>query len=327
VNGYLIATGRGRFICVTFGSGLSLPVAADDADADELFPIGDTFLGITIDEDGSRGKPIVYNLGAVATRNQGKTLRALLLLNSEGQSVFFSECGPFVVQDGETDTRASKRALVPTVGTTGSGTFNAVEADVTDDPHIAGAHGIKFDVFGAPGANYSLLVAPAFEVNMQLAKRGPELRFMTSMTVLYRGKSFTITPTTAKEQRDELISHFESLDSKVSIKNWRTSHITIELCDGHAISFETHRNNGISFLNFEMQVPGCLDSYGGLLGQTYQCKYATEGFEWSRAREEEFRIATLETSSGAYSPDTKCAHENEYRGEPMRAGSFVDEST
>jgi hypothetical protein len=103
------------------------------------------------------------------------------------------------------------------------------------DPHLAGAHGIKFDVFGAPGANYSLLVAPAFEVNMQLAKRGPELRFMTAMAVLYRGKSFTITPWTVKAKRAELIAHFESLGSKVSIKDNRV--ITIELCAAHTISF------------------------------------------------------------------------------------------
>jgi hypothetical protein len=168
-------------------------------------------------------------------------------------------------------------------------------------------------VFGQPGANYSLLVAPAFEVNMQLAKRGPKLRFMTAMAVLYRGKSFTITPWTVKAKRAELIKHFESLGSKISIKDDRV--ITIELCAAHTISFAlifTGRERSHGYLNFRMEVPGCHDAYGGLLGQTYQCKYATEKFEWSRDREDDFRIATLDTASGSYTPTIDCAHEDEY---------------
>jgi hypothetical protein len=85
-----------------------------------------------------------------------------------------------------------------TIALTGVGPF---PSEMIGDPHVAGAHGIKFDVFGAPGANYSMLVAPAFEVNMQLAKRGPKLRFMTAMSVLYRGKSFTITPASASKSK------------------------------------------------------------------------------------------------------------------------------
>jgi hypothetical protein len=182
--------------------------------------------------------------------------------------------------------------LAVTTSTNGPGVHSSSTA-VVGDPHLSGAHGIKFDVFGEPGANYSLLVAPAFEVNMQLAKRGPKLRFMTAMTVLYRGKSFTITPWTVKAKRAELIKHFESLGSKISIKDDRV--ITIELCAAHTISFAIdhagRENNLNGYLNFRADVPGCHDSYGGLLGQTYQCKYAKEKFNWSRDREEDFRIA------------------------------------
>jgi hypothetical protein len=192
---------------------------------------------------------------------------------------------------------------------------------VSGDPHLAGAYGIKFDVYGKPAANYSLLVAPAFEINMQLADRGPEMRFMTSMSVLYKGKSFVIKPWTIKGKRAELIAHFEALGAKVNIDapNWI---ITIELCAQHTISFATRHSDGINFLNLEVSVPGCHDAYGGLLGQTYQCKYAREKFEWSREREEAFRVATLTTASGMYSPRATCAHENEYRGEAIRGGSF-----
>jgi hypothetical protein len=128
---------------------------------------------------------------------------------------------------------------------------------------------------------------------MQLADRGPENRFMTSMAVLYKGKSFIITPWTVKTNSAELIAHFEALGGKVNIDtpNWI---ITIELCSQHTISFATRNSDGINFLNFAARVPGCHNAYGGLLGQTYQCKYAREKFEWSREREEAFRVATLE---------------------------------
>jgi hypothetical protein len=94
------------------------------------------------------------------------------------------------------------------------------------------------------------------------------------------------------------------------------------LCSQHTISFATRHSDGINFLNLEVSVPGCHDAYGGLLGQTYQCKYAHEKFEWSREREEAFRVATLTTASGMYSPLAECAHEDEYRGEAIRGGSF-----
>jgi hypothetical protein len=197
----------------------------------------------------------------------------------------------------------------------------ATTATAAGDPHLVGANDITFDVYGKPAAFYSLLVAPAFEVNMQLADRGPEMRFMTSMAVLYKGKSFVITPWTVKTNSAELIAHFEALGAKVNIDtpNWI---ITIELCAQHTISFATRHSDNINFLNLEVRVPGCHDAYGGLLGQTYQCKYASEKFEWSREREEAFRVATLETASEAYAPVATCAHEDEYRGEAIRGGSF-----
>jgi hypothetical protein len=164
---------------------------------------------------------------------------------------------------------------------------------------------------------------------MQLADRGPEMRFMTSMAVLYQGKSFVIKPWTLKGKRAELIAHFEALGAKVNIDapNWT---FTIELCAQHSISFATRHSDGINFLNLEVSVPGCHDAYGGLLGQTYQCKYAHEKFEWSREREEAFRVATLETASDMYSPLATCAHEDEYRGgsDPRRLvleRHFVDD--
>jgi hypothetical protein len=318
-SGYAINIRGGGQLCLRFGDGLQLP-NADSATATTLRPLPSSHLAVSIEVGGNPPIAIAFTFGAVATSNGGLTLRALVLkkTGSPTQGLFFSACGPFILQDQYFDR---KRALAPNVNTLNTGVFSPPGSAV-GEPHLAGAHGIKFDVFGAPGANYSLLVAPAFEVNMQLAKRGHKMRFMTAMTVLYRGKSFTITPWTAKGRKhDEMITHFESLGSKISIKQ---SLITIELCAGHTISFATHHNvrSKLNYLNFEMQVPGCHDSYGGLLGQTYQCKYATEKFKWSRDHEEDFRIATLDTPSGSYSSNVECAHEDEYHGKPMSGGSF-----
>jgi hypothetical protein len=227
--------------------------------------------------------------------------------------VFFSACGPFIVGTGANSFNTQQLSL-------GTGRFTA-KSTVSGDPHLVGAHGIKFDVYGKPAANYSLLVAPAFEINMQLADRGPEMRFMTSMAVLYKGKSFVITPWTLKGKRTALIAHFEALGAKVSIDTHKWT-ITIELCAQHTIVFATHHSHDINYLNFGVSVPGCHNAYGGLLGQTYQCKYAHEKFEWSREREEAFRVATLETASDTYAPLATCAHEDEYRGEAIRGGSF-----
>jgi hypothetical protein len=274
--------------------------------------ITNDFLKVTI----NGGTMVTYTHGAVATLERGKTLRALILMQGGAQGVFFSACGPFIVESNQ-----STRKRVPETKVLSLGTGVLQSAAASGDPHLAGAHGITFDVYGKPAANYSLLVAPAFEVNMQLADRGPEMRFMTSMAVLYQGKSFIIAPWTVKTNSAELIAHFESLGAKVNIDtpNWI---ITIELCAHHTIVFATRHSDGINFLNFEVSVPGCHNAYGGLLGQTYQCKYAREKFEWSREREEAFRVATLETASAMYSPRATCAHEDEYRGEAIRGGSF-----
>jgi hypothetical protein len=327
-NGYVIPTTNAP-ICVKFGPGLQLTAESDDRAKDNLFFLPVAFLQVSI----NNGPLITYKRGAVSTLNNGTILRGLVLYDNtttpNPQGVFFSACGPFIVQDGLSGQR--KRAFGLREDATAPGFFQiptpaptpAPPVTAVGDPHLSGAHGIKFDVFGAPGANYSLLVAPAFEINMQLAKRGPTLRFMTAMSVLYRGKSFTITPWTAtKAKRTELIAHFESLGSKVSIKD--NHHITIELCAAHTISFASfhHKDGAVDFLNFRVEVPGCHDSYGGLLGQTYKCKYATEKFKWSREHEQAFRIATLNTASGSYSPAAKCAHEDDYRGKPMSADSF-----
>jgi hypothetical protein len=216
--------------------------------------------------------------------------------------------GPFAV------TKARKRQS--TVVTQLVVTPFSSLASVSGDPHVVGAHGIKFDFNGVAGGNYTLVSAPGFEITMQLAQTGPEVRYMTSMALLYRGTSVVIKPMKLKWRVAELQKHFDALNVKTTFGDWTMS---VELCAGHTIKFTAmHSIDGsdLNFLDVALDVPGCHDAYGGILGQTYQCKYATEKFVWVEgdvATEEMFRIPELTTTTGAYKPDGKCADEQEYR--------------
>jgi hypothetical protein len=250
----------------------------------------------------------------------GSTVKALIAFRDGGSTndpaIFFAACGPMIIQAGNPALR--KRDVLsfvfqeqanPVSGPSGGG----------GDPHLYGPFGgIKLDVFGQPNANYSLLVAPAFEVNMQVAQFGPELRYMTQMSVLYHGKSIAFDAWAIKSRANELVKHFEALNATITIDGWD---MTIDLCPNHQLKFVAmHSTDGskINFLDIEVRVPGCHNAYGGLLGQTYQCKYLTERFDWSRDMEESFRVPTLETPSGSYSPAAQCAHEDDYQGAPVR---------
>jgi hypothetical protein len=303
VGTYAIVT-SGGFVCLKFGASAALQLPnADAATESSMVELTNDHLEVTIDTTA-----FTFEYGAVATSGGGTKIRMLMLANSNGEAVFYSACGPFMVQDGQNIQLDRKRDIIVQELTLGLGTL-VTSASASGDPHLVGANGIKFDVFGEPAANYSLLVAPAFEINMQLADRGPEMRFMTSMVVLYQGKSFIITPWTVKTNSVKLIAHFEALGAKVNIDtaNWI---ITIELCAQHTIVFATRHSDNINFLNFKVRVPGCHNAYDGLLGQTYQCKYAHNKFEWSREREAAFRVATLETASATYSPVAVCMRTN-----------------
>lgn len=256
----MIPTTAGSSITVSFSAGLAIANVAPN----ELVKIPvDALSSVSV-----TGVAVVgpFATGVYATDAAGN-LKALLLFGSGGNGVFFSSCGPFIVQDGNGSSR--KRTLT-TAQTTGLGGALPSTGSAFGDPHLKGLFGIKFDVFGEPRANYSLIVAPAFEINMQLADRGPEMRFMKQLSVLYRGKAFVVTPWTVKAKRAALVAHFESLGALVTVDSTRWS-ISIELCAQHSIVFTSHHVGHLSYLNFQVHVPGCHDAYGGLLGQIFRC--------------------------------------------------------
>jgi hypothetical protein len=51
------------------------------------------------------GVQVTYAAGAVATSDGGKNLVALLLVGNNEEGVFYSSCGPFIVQTGVLDRK------------------------------------------------------------------------------------------------------------------------------------------------------------------------------------------------------------------------------
>jgi len=118
------------------------------------------------------------------------------------------------------------------------------------------------------------------------------------------------------------------LGAKVAVNDWQ---LRVWPCNDHEIvvkskhTYAKYNGTAINYLDVEVRVPGCHDAYSGLLGQTYQCKYATNKFEWSRDKEEAFRLPTINTPSGPYTGESAdCMHEDEYRGAPMKVTTKSD---
>jgi hypothetical protein len=179
-----------------------------------------------------------------------------------------------------------------------------IVASVTGDPHVRGANGIAIEFSGKASANYTLLAAPGFEITMQMAAHGPSEHFISSVGLLFRSAAVVIAPHALANARTKaaLARELAAVGAKVVFHG--ASSMSVELCRGHTVAVGVHHTTQgklMNFLGVQVSVPGCHNAYAGVLGQTYQCRWATETFRWSRAMEETFRVATLTTPTGAFS--------------------------
>ena len=198
------------------------------------------------------------------------------------------------------------------------------------DPHITGANGVKFDFNGVAHGVYVLFNSPVFVVNMLLAPVGPETRFMTAIGIVYRGAAISVEPWSLVTRRDEIFKHFGSSGANVTFNGkWSMS---VTFCANHVVTLTAMHSDvpynvdgtALNYFDVAFSVPGCHDAYGGALGATYQCRYVlnkTPFGEWTREREESFRVASLTSPSAHYSQRADCAHEDEFGSDSILGGS------
>ena len=190
-----------------------------------------------------------------------------------------------------------------------------------------GATGVAYDFDGASTGNYTLFSSPQFQVNMQLSDDdGPSTRFITNVGILFRGETFLLnTQTMSASFRDNLQQRLARVTGR--LLSWSRWQIKMELCPGHLITVSqmhttepwlTHANGDPwYYLDVDITVPGCDDSYEGALGQTYKCEYVSgkTDFVWSHAQEESFRIPNLSAPTKPFQVDSICPDANNNVGQ------------
>ena len=185
------------------------------------------------------------------------------------------------------------------------------------DPHFITPLNSKFDFKGQVGGVYTLFSSPWYQMSMELKDNpgNPDgAHNIAKVGVLLGKEEFlfdsAISPNASSMATLEARLH----DVGGKLLKWSAKRIEIELCLGHIMTIDYNLRSiygYLLFLNFGMKTPWCHDSFGGALGQTYQCKYLVnpESFVWSPAQEESFRVATVFTPAGAFRPDSTCPAE------------------
>jgi hypothetical protein len=124
-GGYVIGTPTG-FLCVKFGGGAGEQLPnADHATPNSMVEISGSLLSVSIRHDPS----ITFTQGFIATADNGKQLRALLLIQNSSQGVLFSACGPFIFENGLNSNSQRRHPQ-----TEGVGVFQSIDVSSTAGP-------------------------------------------------------------------------------------------------------------------------------------------------------------------------------------------------
>jgi len=197
------------------------------------------------------------------------------------------------------------------------------------DPHFVGPNGETFDFNGQSGAAYTLLSSARYTINMQLDDLAPgHARFMTKFGIVVGGASVVLD--TVRHNAN----YIAGLNKKLSLAGAKASYgktakgdntfqTVIDVCAGQRIIVTQKRttpvtekkmnlNSTLHYLDFELDIAGCHDEFGGVVGQLHQCKYATTKFVWDPKSEESFRVPTLTTPSSSSSKDAPCLASHQF---------------
>jgi hypothetical protein len=129
---------------------------------------------------------------------------------------------------------------------------------------------------------------------------------MVEIGLLFRKERFlfNVSAGTAPSAsfQNEITARLSSVGGKALA--WSSGKAHLQLYPGHVMSISYVRN---SYINVDISVPTCHDTYDGALGQTFQCKYVEdpEAFVSSTEKEESFRIPI--TPTGAFQVNSTCA--------------------
>jgi hypothetical protein len=182
------------------------------------------------------------------------------------------------------------------------------------DPHFFGAFGASFNFKGKANSDYAMFTTPHFALNIHTAGEGPDMHFITEAGVLFRNVSLTFTTITHSA------SFVANLNKQLAAVGGRATALSkyktlLSFCDGDQVivsQMVTLHEPKFYYLDLKVSAVGCSDSYGGILGQTYQCKYATgkEKFVFDTTSEDSFRIKSVVAQSGAFDSSAKCERVN-----------------
>lgn len=195
---------------------------------------------------------------------------------------------PAYVEFGASGAR--KRAVpVPQTAPLGGATVVfPLFSSLVGDPHVKGPNGEVFDFGGRAGEAYALFSSPHFAVNARMALEGPQGHFMSHVIVLYRSLTIDASSVLLADDVDRAVAKLNAQLAPLGasaklVSNHRT--LVLALCDGQShVVVARHEPSRAAvqafalvhlahYFNVDVDVPGCHDDFGGLIGQLYQCKY------------------------------------------------------
>jgi len=220
-------------------------------------------------------------------------------------------------------------SLPLTVGSSSAYFQNNFATFAFGDPHFVGPNGEKFDFNGQSGGVYSLLSSARYAINVQVDDLASgHARFMTKFGIVVGGTSVVLD--TVRHNAN----YIAYLNKKLSLAGAKASYgktatgdntfqTVIDVCPGQRVIVtqkrttalaekNLHLNSTLHYLDFELDIAGCHDEFGGVVGQLHQCKYATTKFVWDPKSEESFRVPTLMTPSSSSSKDAPCLASHQF---------------
>lgn len=187
-------------------------------------------------------------------------------------------------------------------------TFAAASA-ISADPHLRGPFGSKFDVKGVDNGTYVLFESPGqFRVTMTLMSGGPKAHFIHRVDITLfdaAGHSLAVPPLSIWAHPKDFVETTRKLVQPFGARvGGKPVAITIDTDQGvrfivtqlstRLSDKQNPKDDGklYYYVEVDVDVPGCSETFDGILGQLYHCRYedGLAKFVWHDGDEEAFRV-------------------------------------